>query len=90
MSHYLTDHYLDAARRQLDPIPVEVAAAELAELGYTAEQVNTLTGLGLRRLTSCRPVDTIAAKYAAGALTAAGVAYAVEHAEAGGTEGIPR
>jgi hypothetical protein len=47
--------------------------AELAALGVTDEQMDTVTGFGLRRNGRCLPDDTIVNKYAAEALSRHGV-----------------
>lgn len=48
-------------------------SSSLPDIGLTAEQWATRTGFGLRHVAGCEPVDTLAAKFLAGALTVRGV-----------------
>ena len=45
----------------------------IVDCGLTFDQATTVTGFGLRRLRGCKPADTIANKYAAGALSIVGI-----------------
>lgn len=65
----------DAADGLLCPDCAHLAAAilELKSYGFTEAQWSRTTGFGLRRGVDCGPVDTVAAKYAAKALTLLGI-----------------
>lgn len=54
-------------------IGYDQARAELAAIGVTPEQMDQVTGFGLRRLAQCKADDSILEKYRAHALTASGV-----------------
>lgn len=54
----------------MDLLPANVADAMTA--GFTYEEATRETGFGQRRNPACKPVDTIANKLAAGALSVAG------------------
>lgn len=76
--HYTDDnrHHAEVlARVHTDAVhgPLTAAREELAALGITDEQMDTVTGFGLRRIDRCLADDTIVNKYAAGALTRHGV-----------------
>jgi hypothetical protein len=66
----------DAAR----PMPseaIQIARETLRSLAVTDEQMQQVTGFGLRRLGLCKPEDTVLHKFAAGALSAVGVMGAI-------------
>jgi hypothetical protein len=58
---------------QISDGALELAKSTLLGLGVTEEQMNQVTGFGLRRLGFCKPEDTILNKFACGALSAYGV-----------------
>ncbi len=54
------------------------ARAALLDFGFTADEIETVTGLGLRRLPNCPPKASILVKVAAGALSLTGARNVLE------------
>lgn len=80
------DHYADAARSGLEALAFgdkgspasNPNVAHALSVGFTQAEALTLVGLGQRRNPDCLPVDTVANKLAAGALSPSGAKQALE------------